>query len=88
MKPMGNCGEHGFCGLLAPIACYTCRSFQPWLDGPHDAVLEHLICERERLLAGSDVRIASINDRTILAVAEVIRRCDEIRNGREVVEDV
>jgi integrase len=88
MKPMGSCGKHGFCGLLAPIACYTCRSFQPWLDGPHEAVLEHLIGERERLLVGSDVRIASINDRTILAVAEVVRRCDEIRNGREVVEDV
>lgn len=88
MKPMGNCGKHGFCGLLAPIACYTCRSFQPWLDGPHEAVLEHLIGERERLLAGSDVRIASINDRTILAVAEVARRCDEIRNNREVGENV
>jgi len=88
MKPMGSCGKHGFCGLLAPIACYTCRSFQPWLDGPHEAVLEHLIGERERLLAGSDVRIASINDRTILAVAEVVRRCDEKRNGREVVGNV
>lgn len=88
MKPMGSCGKHGFCGLLAPIACYTCRSFQPWLDGPHEAVLEHLIGERERLLVGSDVRVASINDRTILAVAEVVRRCDEIRNGREAVENV
>lgn len=88
MKPMGNCGKHGFCGLLAPIACYTCRCFQPWLDGPHEAVLAHLVNERERLLAGGDVRIASINDRTILAVAEVIRRCDEIHIAREVVEDV
>jgi integrase len=81
MKPMGNCGKHGFCGQLAPIACYTCRSFEPWLDGPHERVLEHLISERERLLSGSDIRIASVNDRTILAVAEVVRRCDVIRNG-------
>jgi hypothetical protein len=81
MKPMGNCGKHGFCGLFAPIACYTCYSFQPWLDGQHEAVLEHLITERERLLASSDIRIASINDRTILAVAEVVRRCEEIRDG-------
>jgi len=88
MKPMGNCGKHGFCGLMAPISCYTCRSFQPWLDGPHEAVLEHLIGERKRLLAGSDVRIASINDRTILAVAEVVRQCEEIRNGRGRAEDV
>lgn len=79
MKPMGNCGKHGFCGSLAPISCYTCSNFQPWLDGPHEAVLSHLISERERFLATSDIRIASINDRTILAVAEVVRRCEEIR---------
>jgi integrase len=81
MRPMGNCGKHGFCGFLAPIACYTCRNFQPWLDGSHDAVLDHLIVERERLLAGGDARIATVNDRTILAVAEVVRRCKEIRDG-------
>jgi len=88
MRPMGNCGKHGFCGLLAPIACYTCRSFQPWLDGPHEAVLEHLIHERDRLLAGSDVRIASVNDRTILAVAEVVRQCGLIKSGMEGVKHV
>ncbi len=88
MKPMGNCGKYGFCGSLAPISCYTCRSFQPWLDGPHEAVLNHLILERERLQIGSDIRIASINDRTILAVAEVVRRCEEIRAEMKEVMDV
>ncbi|MGH8854610.1 MAG: site-specific integrase, partial [Telluria sp.] len=29
MKPLGNCGKHGFCGLFAPISCYTCVNFQP-----------------------------------------------------------
>lgn len=76
MKPMGSCGKHGFCGFLAPIACYTCVSFQPWLDGPHEAVLEYLIGERERLASRTDLRIASVNDRTILAVAEVVRLCE------------
>lgn len=79
MKPIGNCGHHGFCGELAPISCYTCRSFQPWLDGPHEAVLSYLISKRDHLMVASDLRIASINDRTILAVAEVIRRCEEIK---------
>lgn len=79
MKPMGSCGKHGFCGFLAPIACYTCVSFQPWLDGPHEAVLEFLIGERDRLAAKTDLRIASVNDRTILAVAEVVRLCEEQR---------
>lgn len=77
MKPMGSCGKHGFCGLMAPIACYTCRSFQPWRDGPHEAVLRYLLDERERFVGQSDVRIASVNDRTILAVAEVVRLCEE-----------
>lgn len=77
MKTMGNCGKLGFCGLMAPIACYTCRSFQPWRDGPHEAVLQFLLDERERFVGQSDVRIASVNDRTILAVAEVVRLCAE-----------
>ena len=81
MKPMGSCGSHGFCGAMAPVACYTCRNFQPWLDGPHEAVLDYLIAERSRLLADADIRIASINDRTILAVAEVVDRCKQIKSS-------
>jgi hypothetical protein len=74
---MGNCGKYSFCGFNAPIACYTCRNFQPWLDGPHEAVYEYLVNERERLMK-TDKQIARILDRTILAVVEVIRRCDEL----------
>lgn len=84
MKPMGNCGKYGFCGFLAPIACYTCVSFQPWLDGPHEAVLDYLIGERDRLATQTDLRIASVNDRTMLAVAEVVRLCEARR--RETVD--
>jgi len=82
MDPMGSCGHFGFCGFAAPIACYPCPSFQPWLDGPHEAVLTHLLKNRERLLQAADERIASVNDMTILAVAEVIRRCDEIKKPK------
>lgn len=77
-RPMGTCGQHGFCGLLAPIACYTCRNFQPWLEGPHESVLAYLLAERERLAKESDLRIASISDRTILAVAQVVLKCGEM----------
>lgn len=76
---MGECGQHSFCGFSAPIACYTCSSFEAWLDGPHEAVLNHLVDRRERLLAQSDQRMASVNDRTILAVAAVIQRCSDIK---------
>jgi hypothetical protein len=75
-QPMGSCGQHEFCGFNAPVACYTCQNFQPWMDGPHNSVLNFLLEERARLLVQSGHRIASINDRTILAVAEVIQRCE------------
>lgn len=78
--PMGDCGKHGFCGFNAPIACYTCSSFEAWVDGPHEVVLAHLLENRERQLQTADKRIASINDRTIFAVAAVIRLCEEKKN--------
>lgn len=75
---IGTCGLHGFCGANAPIPCYTCIHFQPWLDGPHERVYQGLINERERLLdITGDIVIAAINDRTIIAVADVIQRCDK-----------
>jgi len=73
---VGSCGSYGFCNALAPLACYTCAYFQPWLDGPHEEVLEELIGQRDRVrdLTG-DLKVASTNDRLILAVSDVIHRC-------------
>lgn len=83
-EPMSSCGAHGFCGFLKPIACYTCNSFEPWLDGPHEQVLDYLIADRERLMnTTGDSRIASVNDRTILAVAQVIQLCNVARSKRD-----
>ncbi|WP_307942964.1 site-specific integrase [Pseudomonas mosselii] len=75
-RPMGSCGSYSFCGLHAPLACYTCQCFQPWLDGPHEAVLEFLLEDKKRFVDG---RIASINDRTLLAVAQVVQLCRKRR---------
>jgi hypothetical protein len=73
---IGTCGSYGFCGASVPIPCYTCMHFQPWLDGPHESVYEDLISERLRLLdVTGDKQIAAVNDRSILAVADVIQRC-------------
>ncbi|TFF03277.1 site-specific integrase [Pseudomonas sp. BCA14] len=83
MKPMGNCGRDGPCAFMAPIACYTCKYFQAWVDGPHEAVLDYLLVERGRLIAQVDVRIATVNDRTILAVAEVVQLARERRGVTE-----
>ncbi|WP_413792888.1 MULTISPECIES: site-specific integrase [unclassified Pseudomonas] len=73
---VGNCGSYGFCGALAPVACYTCTHFQPWLDGPHEYVLDQLISERDDVYEDTgDLKIASVNDRLILAVSDVVARC-------------
>jgi integrase len=75
-KGIGTCGSYGFCGANVPIPCYTCMHFQPWLDGPHEELYEQEIAERNRLfeLTG-DLQIAAINDRSILAIANVIQLC-------------
>lgn len=79
-EPVGSCGKHGFCGFAAPVSCYTCTNFQPWLDGPHEAVLDRLIQEREDIIAKTgDLRIATVNERTIIAVADVVLRCNAIK---------
>ena len=80
-KPMGSCGSYGFCKALAPLACYTCSDFQPWREGPHEAVLDYLLAERERLGKSADMRIAAVEDQTIYAVAEVILLCRKQLQG-------
>lgn len=84
-KNVGTCGSYGFCSALAPVACYTCNNFQPWLDGPHEDILDSLIRERNNILEQTnDLKIASINDRLILAVSDVVNRCKvmkELENG-------
>jgi len=74
---MGTCGSFGFCGANAPLACYTCKAFQPWLDAPHREVLDRLVQERGRIRTITmDDSIAAINDRTIIAVSQVIGLCE------------
>lgn len=74
--PLGTCGQMSFCGLLAPVACYTCRNFQPWLKGPHEEFMAALIADRKRMEeAGVPAKAYANRDRTILAIAEVIQLC-------------
>jgi integrase len=77
-KPIGNCGNFAFCGAFAPFACYTCKFFNAWLDGPHEEVLEHLTNQQFQILQRTgDATIAHACDRTIFAVTEVIGRCKD-----------
>lgn len=75
LESIGGCGKFSYCGLAAPLACYTCSFFNPWADAPHEELLEKLIVERDVLAKDTDLRIASVNDRTILAIAEVVSKC-------------
>jgi hypothetical protein len=72
---VGGCGKHSFCGLGKPIACYTCRLFHPWLDGPHEAILDGLLARRRRMAADGSLMVAITLDDTIIACAEVVRQC-------------
>lgn len=73
---IGSCAKGGGCALTKPVACYTCLRFEPWLDGPHEEVLRHLLVERERC---ADERIAGVNDDAITALQETIAECRHIR---------
>jgi integrase len=80
LETLGSCGNFGFCGLFAPVACYTCALFQPWLDGPHEAVLADLLRQRDQNIErGADPKFTQMHDLTIYAVGEVVRRCGVIR---------
>jgi hypothetical protein len=76
-----TCGAGVHCGLnRLPRPCYTCDSFQPWLDGPHEAVLEDLLRERQqRLEILGNPAIVGVEDETIIAVVNVIQRCEARR---------
>ena len=74
---VGTCGA-GACGLFAPLSCYTCSKFQPWRDGPHQEMLDWLCEDRaQKEKDGLDKQVVGVHDATILAVAEVVRRCEE-----------
>lgn len=78
---VGSCGgKTSGCNQLKPVACYTCFKFEPWLDAPHDKLLERLEQDRERFK--DDPRMAAVNDDAIVAVREVISQCEEVRLRR------
>ncbi|MDY4378740.1 site-specific integrase [Pectobacterium brasiliense] len=76
----GSCNQCTSCQANVPVPCYTCMHFRPLLDGPHEQVYNQLISEKRRIkeITGDD-RVSETLDRTIYAVAEVIRQCKKIK---------
>lgn len=70
---LGKCGHHGFCNQCAPLACYTCRFFNPFINAPHEHLLDDLLKERnEEIDELGDARVPTSLDDTIMAVAQVV----------------
>jgi hypothetical protein len=42
IEGIGMCDVKGHCHSNPVLACYTCRKFHPFVDGPHDRVIEAL----------------------------------------------
>lgn len=84
VEPVGTCGNHSFCNIsAAPMACYTCPMFQPWMDGPHDLVLDSLLRDREKKVEiGLNPKMVALNDHVIVEVAGVIQRIADKRAGQ------
>ncbi|RMQ96190.1 Phage integrase [Pseudomonas savastanoi pv. glycinea] len=79
-KGSGTCGHSGICGAAVPIPCYTCPHFQAWLDGPHEDLYTELLKDRAEILSVTgDYAVAAAQDRTILAVAQVVNACKSRR---------
>lgn len=79
-----TCGNLKQCGLDegVPFVCYPCNHFQPWLDGPHEQLLENLLSERQEniTLLGADSPVATRRDKLIIAVQNVVDLCQAYRD--------
>lgn len=81
-EAIGACGTNDFC-VNGFASCYVCQKFRPLVDAPHEDVLESLYEEKEkRLKTTGSVQFASSRDRLILAVEEVVSKCNEIKSAR------
>ena len=76
LRNVGTCGSFVFCAS-GYRSCYTCRRFQPWLDAPHQDVLDEIRAERKVMIeAGCSDLVIQSSDHLILAVGKVIELCD------------
>lgn len=80
-QAVGTCGNYGFCAS-GYRACYTCHHFQPWVEGPHQEVLEELYEEKQRAReAGCDELVVQANDQLILAVEHCVSMCEQAQQS-------
>lgn len=85
-ESVGNCGEFGFCAN-GTVHCYTCNKFQPWLNAPHQQVLEKVLSERaSKQKMGASEFVLQGHNRSIDAIKVVIQKC--IVRKQEIEKEV
>lgn len=86
MNGVGSC-HIGGCGAVdagvAPVACYTCRKFRAWAEGPHEAMLEALIARQTELMEAGHPEMAETITAPIVAITDLLEAIDsrERANG-------
>ncbi|MBB1398093.1 site-specific integrase [Pseudoalteromonas sp. SG44-8] len=81
-KNVGSCGTYAFCAS-GYRACYTCSSFEPWIEAPHEEVLNEILAEREKQKElGISNNVIQSTDRLLLAVEQVILMCKQTRSKK------
>lgn len=79
----GACGGCKSCQANVPVPCYTCHHFRPFIDAPHIELRDHLLKQRERIMTDTnDETMSKTLDRTIMAVEEVVKKCETLKLKR------
>ena len=79
----GACGGCKSCQANVPVPCYTCHHFRPFIDAPHIELRDHLLKQRERIMTDTnDETMSKTLDRTIMAVEEVVKKCETLKLQR------
>ncbi|AVG78121.1 site-specific integrase [Pantoea ananatis] len=79
----GACGGCKSCQANVPVPCYTCHHFRPFINAPHIELRNHLLKQRERIMTDTnDETMSKTLDRTIMAVEEVVKKCEILKLQR------
>lgn len=82
LEEIGVCGEANVCHLDPPYSCYLCAKFQPYAHADHEQVLSVLLDNREEKLKKYESKRLGVQlDDVIMAVAKVVEKCEEVKNG-------
>lgn len=81
---IGACDISGACKYNPIYSCYTCRKFHPFVDGPHQEVIDTLRLEAlefvDSVVDVKHSRPVTQLGKSIIAVEAVLKRIEEFKN--------